>query len=287
MHKRSGRRWATSSPASPMAFEADGHSAGATTWVVNDQPPDRGVFSTNPKRSATVDLTGANLTSVPVSITTSLFAFSTPSLGDCVRNARRGARRAAPAAVARRSVETRNSRVRSVRAAGIGAAFFKTGCVCSQAACRYRCTNRRRQAKASMPAVAAIAASAAIRQEVSAGGAAVVVSFSEAAVTPVSAEGRERVIVQRTPDEADGEASSAMTPVVPSGIPSIGCIRSAGVTSATDGVVRGRAGRAVRGPAVATAVRRGGAPIPARSASFGAQPVASASAKTHEAAVRL
>ena len=40
-----------------------------------------GAFGTVPTMSRTVDLTGRNLTSLPVSITASLFAFATPQLG--------------------------------------------------------------------------------------------------------------------------------------------------------------------------------------------------------------
>jgi hypothetical protein len=58
-----------------------GKAAGATTWVVAGRPADLGTFGTNPTQFATIDLTGQNLTSVPVSISNSLFAFSTPSLG--------------------------------------------------------------------------------------------------------------------------------------------------------------------------------------------------------------
>jgi hypothetical protein len=58
-----------------------GKASGAANWVVGGRPADVGVFGTNPTRSTSIDLAGENLTSVPVSITPSLFAFSTPSLG--------------------------------------------------------------------------------------------------------------------------------------------------------------------------------------------------------------
>jgi hypothetical protein len=49
-------------------------SAGGAEWVVAGHPFNMGVFSNNPNVSRTVDLTGSRLTSVPVSITVSLFA---------------------------------------------------------------------------------------------------------------------------------------------------------------------------------------------------------------------
>ena len=49
-------------------------SAGAATWVVAGHPASLGVFSNNPAVSGTADLTSLKLTSVPVSITDSLFA---------------------------------------------------------------------------------------------------------------------------------------------------------------------------------------------------------------------
>jgi hypothetical protein len=58
-----------------------GRTAGMTNWVVGDISADIGTFSTNPTLSDTIDLTGLNLTRVPVSIANSLFAFSTPLLG--------------------------------------------------------------------------------------------------------------------------------------------------------------------------------------------------------------
>jgi hypothetical protein len=49
-------------------------SAGGAQWVVAGQPFSMGMFSSDPNLSRTVDLTGSRLTSVPVSITVSLFA---------------------------------------------------------------------------------------------------------------------------------------------------------------------------------------------------------------------
>lgn len=49
-------------------------SAGGAQWVVAGHPFSMGVFSSDPNLSRTVDLTGSRLTSVPVSITVSLFA---------------------------------------------------------------------------------------------------------------------------------------------------------------------------------------------------------------------
>jgi hypothetical protein len=58
-----------------------GRAAGASNWVVDDIADDLGTYATNPSLTRTVDLTGLNKTFVPVSITTGLFAFSTPALG--------------------------------------------------------------------------------------------------------------------------------------------------------------------------------------------------------------
>jgi hypothetical protein len=58
-----------------------GKAAGGGSWVVGDFADDLGVFATNPSMTRTVDLTGYNVTSVPVSITQSLFAFSPPLAG--------------------------------------------------------------------------------------------------------------------------------------------------------------------------------------------------------------
>lgn len=49
-------------------------AAGGATWVVAGIPVDLGVFSGDPSLSSTLDLTSFRLTSVPVSITLSLFA---------------------------------------------------------------------------------------------------------------------------------------------------------------------------------------------------------------------
>jgi hypothetical protein len=58
-----------------------GRAVGMTNWVVDDVVADLGGFSTDPSLSGTIDLTGLFLTAVPVSITNSLFAFSSPTLG--------------------------------------------------------------------------------------------------------------------------------------------------------------------------------------------------------------
>jgi len=49
-------------------------TAGGATWVVNNSPANLGTFTTNPDLVGTADLTTLKLTSVPVSITESLFA---------------------------------------------------------------------------------------------------------------------------------------------------------------------------------------------------------------------
>lgn len=56
-------------------------ASGAVNLVVDEFPADAGVFSTNPTLTRSVSLLGLNRTAVAVSITTSLFAFSTPTLG--------------------------------------------------------------------------------------------------------------------------------------------------------------------------------------------------------------
>lgn len=61
-----------------------GKAAGGVHWVVGDYTTDLGQFTTNPNLSWRMDLTQKMLTSVPVSITNSLFAFATPSLGSAV-----------------------------------------------------------------------------------------------------------------------------------------------------------------------------------------------------------
>jgi hypothetical protein len=58
-----------------------GKAVGGGSWVVDDASADLGQFGTNPALTATADLTGQNKTFVPVSITSSLFAFAPPSLG--------------------------------------------------------------------------------------------------------------------------------------------------------------------------------------------------------------
>jgi hypothetical protein len=58
-----------------------GKAAGMANWVVGDYAADLGVFGSNPTLSQTMDLTGFRLTRVPVSISNSLFGFSTPALG--------------------------------------------------------------------------------------------------------------------------------------------------------------------------------------------------------------
>ena len=49
-------------------------TAGAATWVVNNSPANLGAFTTDPGLVGTADLTTLRLTSVPVSISESLFA---------------------------------------------------------------------------------------------------------------------------------------------------------------------------------------------------------------------
>ena len=58
-----------------------GKLQGGATLVVHDKASLLGSFSTNPTLTQTVDLTGRRLTVVPVSITNSLNAFATSSLG--------------------------------------------------------------------------------------------------------------------------------------------------------------------------------------------------------------
>lgn len=60
-----------------------GRAAGGGSWVVSDFASDLGTFTTGstPTFTREIDLEGLNLTFVPVSITQSLFAFSTPTLG--------------------------------------------------------------------------------------------------------------------------------------------------------------------------------------------------------------
>lgn len=56
------------------ATERTSISAGGATWVVAGVPGNLGVFSNDPRLSGTVELAPLRLTSVPVSITVSLFA---------------------------------------------------------------------------------------------------------------------------------------------------------------------------------------------------------------------
>ena len=58
-----------------------GKVSGGSHWVVGDFASSLGTFSTIPGLSQTLDLTGRNLTSLPVSITASLFAYATPTSG--------------------------------------------------------------------------------------------------------------------------------------------------------------------------------------------------------------
>ena len=61
-----------------------GKASGAATWTVGDVTQSLATFSTNPAFTRTIDLTGQNRTTVPVSITNSLFAYATPSLGSAM-----------------------------------------------------------------------------------------------------------------------------------------------------------------------------------------------------------
>lgn len=56
-------------------------AAGAASWVVGDHAQDLGFFGASPTLSRTLDLTGLNLTFVPVSITNTLFAYAAPYQG--------------------------------------------------------------------------------------------------------------------------------------------------------------------------------------------------------------
>lgn len=58
-----------------------GKAAGMANWVVGDFAADLGVFGTNPALLETMDLRGFDITRMSVSISNSLFAFSTPMLG--------------------------------------------------------------------------------------------------------------------------------------------------------------------------------------------------------------
>jgi hypothetical protein len=56
-------------------------AAGTANWVIGEYAADLGVFGSSPDLSRTMDLSATRLTRVPVSISNSLFAFSTPLLG--------------------------------------------------------------------------------------------------------------------------------------------------------------------------------------------------------------
>ena len=58
-----------------------GKAGGGTTWTVADASSSLSTFSTNPTFTRTLDLTSRKLTTASVSITNSLYAFATPSLG--------------------------------------------------------------------------------------------------------------------------------------------------------------------------------------------------------------
>jgi hypothetical protein len=58
-----------------------GKAAGMANWVVGEYAADLGVFGSNPTLSGTADLAELKMTRVPVSISSSLFSFSTPALG--------------------------------------------------------------------------------------------------------------------------------------------------------------------------------------------------------------
>lgn len=61
--------------------ERTGRIIGGAHWVVGDFAFQLGTFGPTPGLTQTVDLTAHKLTSVPVSITASVFAFATPQLG--------------------------------------------------------------------------------------------------------------------------------------------------------------------------------------------------------------
>jgi hypothetical protein len=54
---------------------------GASSWIVGNSPLQLGFFGSNPTLTGTVDLSEMKWTVVPVSITSSLFAFAPPVLG--------------------------------------------------------------------------------------------------------------------------------------------------------------------------------------------------------------
>lgn len=58
-----------------------GSASGGGNWIVGDTTANLGTHGTNPTWTRSMNLEGKKLTRVPVSITSSLFAFSTPTLG--------------------------------------------------------------------------------------------------------------------------------------------------------------------------------------------------------------
>jgi hypothetical protein len=58
-----------------------GRTAGGTHWVVGDFAAQLGLFGTNPSVNGIADFTDQQVSSVPVSITTGLFAFAAPMAG--------------------------------------------------------------------------------------------------------------------------------------------------------------------------------------------------------------
>jgi hypothetical protein len=58
-----------------------GKAFGQTTWLVGGFAYDLGAFTTTPTRSKSLDLTALRRSSMPVSITTTLSAYATSSLG--------------------------------------------------------------------------------------------------------------------------------------------------------------------------------------------------------------
>jgi hypothetical protein len=58
-----------------------GRAAGGTHWVVGDFAAQLGLFGTNPSVKGIADFTDQQVSSVPVSITTGLFAFAAPMAG--------------------------------------------------------------------------------------------------------------------------------------------------------------------------------------------------------------
>jgi hypothetical protein len=58
-----------------------GRAQGAASWIVADVSASLGTFSTNPTLTQTMDISARKLTVLPVSITNSLNVFSTSSLG--------------------------------------------------------------------------------------------------------------------------------------------------------------------------------------------------------------